>query len=307
MLKKVVIAFVFVLLFISLSSALTNKSTTGRAIECNPRYDCTEWSSCVDDFTTRVCKDIACGTEDITERKLCVSSSCTPNIQCGAWNSCVFTAKTSDIFESNIRFEGYQERPCIDYNNCTAPFTEEHSCKDTFPVKFITADHCGEKFLTLVDPTYSKPVTRINLAAWRYGKQLELSFVQGETSYCPSCANGIQDDNEEGIDCGPSCASCKSPHSPLVTYFSTILWILSLPILITLLRTSSGYKIWRLKALLNKGERALLRYNIPKANAIHERAVSLFSKLSDEEKAATKGLLHDYEFELKHLSKRKLL
>ncbi|MBX4211965.1 hypothetical protein KW787_00720 [Candidatus Pacearchaeota archaeon] len=299
------IAFLAGLLFLSLSQA-ANNTATGKAIDCNPQYTCEDWGNCIDDFQTRTCIDIACGNENITERRVCSvsNSSCTPNIQCGDWGSCTYTGKAEDVFSSSLNFEGYQERQCIDLGNCAAPSTEERFCQEGYPVKFIVADHCGEKFLTLVDPTYNKPVTRINLASWRYGEKLELGFVQGDKSYCPTCSDGIKDDDEEGIDCGPSCSACKPPRSPFIAYFSAFLWIGSLSIFLTLIGTSSFMRIRRIHVLIRKGEHALVKQNTGKAKKINARLLQLFSDLSPEEKLTVKNAVHDYEFKVQHLSKK---
>jgi len=72
---------------------------------CSPNWQCSVWSSCVDELQTRECIDLnSCGSESNrpSEQQEC-EVICNPNWQCSGWTSC-----------SN----GRETRGCVDINSC---------------------------------------------------------------------------------------------------------------------------------------------------------------------------------------------
>ncbi|RMD65849.1 hypothetical protein D6817_05350 [Candidatus Pacearchaeota archaeon] len=213
--KEIILLAFFVLGFLSASyaSAQGEGSASGEGIKyatCFPEYTCGAWSSCEGGLQTRVCVDKKCNNRDIVERKLCERpSTCVPDIQCGDWSECIYTDKTTDFFTGKIIFGGYRTRVCEDRNGCVERFEEEGVCSEVVKLELVKRKICDNEFLVAVEPKTKREVAKINLDRWRDG-QIGISFlVGGESGYCPSCFNGVQDNDETGIDCGGSCRPCS--------------------------------------------------------------------------------------------------
>lgn len=246
---------------------------------CTPDYVCADWGNCEKGIQIRNCTDIACGLPTNIERRLCTSQedSCKVKYQCSIWSECSYLSKTSDILASNIRFKGYSERACTDENNCADNFIEQKSCEDSFKVRFVKIEQCGVPFLVALDEKSNREVSEINLNAWKQRK-LNLAFVQSNFSYCPSCYDGVQNMDEQGIDCGGSCKECvKETGINEQIIFISSSWALSLLLLSGFIfssffdrKTKIKYLIYRAYRALDKKDKADLVSTINKIKAAYK-------------------------------------
>jgi len=136
------------------------------------------------------------------------SLSCTPQIVCGEWSQCSYTGKTEDVINGRIDFTGIRERSCKDVNNCIEGFVEETTCKESFQLEFTKITECDEEYLLARNPITKSIIAKINLDSWDE-RNLDIIFTQSQTRYCSSCYNGLEDNNEEGLDCGGDCKPCQ--------------------------------------------------------------------------------------------------
>ncbi len=264
--------------------------TSVSASACTPEYSCPDWNACEDGIQTRSCTDNVCGEEPLIERRLCSNDKleCNVKYQCSGWSSCSYLDKTQDILNSKIRFKGYQERLCSDINQCVENFAEQRSCEDSFKVKFVRAEQCGVSFLVALDVDSEREVSQISLDAWR-GQKLDISFVQSNFTYCPSCYNGLRDTQEDAIDCGGPCRSCTDEKgiSNQVLFISSS-WALSLLLIVGFIVSSFANKKARINYLIYKSYRALERGDKPGlAKNIH-RLRRVYRNLDEKQKALFK-------------------
>jgi hypothetical protein len=194
---------------------------------CSPNYVCDDWSACQQGLKTRVCTDTQCEKKDVTERSFC-ADKCTPNVQCDKWGPCIYTEKTDSVINGEIGFGGYHTRACRDLNKCIASFLQEGPCEENYKLQLSPAVLCGQKILAVIDPASDRKIANIDLEGWEKEGKFNLAFVQGDKKYCPSCYNAIKDSDEESIDCGGSCRSCRVETRFLSYLTITFLWIGSL-------------------------------------------------------------------------------
>jgi hypothetical protein len=274
---------------------------------CTPDYQCGDWSLCNDSMQLRVCRDVACGQQDIIERQLCTSEGgkCIPRLTCNEWTPCGYLQKTTDLFLNKISFSGIQTRECLDINSCVDNFTDERACSDSYNVNFVKITQCGETFMVALDINSNKPVSKISIDALRQ-RELNIAFIQGNFTYCPYCYNGLKDHDETGVDCGGSCKPCKDENISFV-YFVTIAWAASFVLLFILLFLLIGDKSYRLRFEFFRAYAALEEKNIEGAIKAEKRIKALYSKLPyEQQKSFAKELAHfssrlgDYIVSFKH-------
>lgn len=217
---------VFLLLLISIFIIGISTTVDAEDEECFPSYECGDWTPCENGFKTRACKDTNCGNRDIVERGFCSSPKCTPQIECGEWGPCTYTEKTDSLIMGEVNFGGYRTRLCDDLNDCIPRYYQEGPCEDSYQLKLSPIEECGQNLLAVIDPSSDRKIAKINLDRWKQGK-FDLSFVQGEKTYCPSCYNAVKDENEEKIDCGGPCKECGDDRIYLLPVAITFLWISS--------------------------------------------------------------------------------
>ncbi|MBU0467283.1 MAG: hypothetical protein KJ718_00610 [Nanoarchaeota archaeon] len=196
------------------------------AADCFPQYECTSWSACEDGLQSRTCEDKKCGRREIVERSFCDKPGCKPKLECDKWGPCIYTEKTDSFIKGKVSFGGYRNRVCEDANSCVERFIQEGTCKESYNLELTEITECNENFLAVIDPTSQRKIARINLDSWKL-KKLDLSFVQGEKEYCPSCYNVVKDSGEEKIDCGGDCRPCKKEQMFLLLISIISLWSLS--------------------------------------------------------------------------------
>lgn len=77
--------------------------------------------------------------------------------------------------------------------------------------------------------------------------KLGISFTQAKVKYCPACYDGINDENEDGIDCGGDCTPCKPESKPIlpvpIPIANLTLWALAAGLLIPIVKMSGAYSI----------------------------------------------------------------
>jgi hypothetical protein len=212
------------------------------AASCFPEYRCGSWSSCIDDFQTRICEDQKCERRNLTERKLCTEiPDCDPKIKCSSWSSCIYTERINDILEGKVSAGGYKERICSDLTGCVESFLEESICDEFYNASLVKIEE-DRTFLVTVDSMTNQPVAKINLDSWKSNK-LDIIFIQSTAVYPTSCYNVIKDVNEEKIDCGGPCKQCRQASifalsnlflmvvSWLFSAFFIFLWVIELSLI----------------------------------------------------------------------------
>ncbi|MBU0761120.1 MAG: hypothetical protein KJ858_05510 [Nanoarchaeota archaeon] len=215
--RKAALLFgVFILLLFQVSAAS----------DCSPQYHCSPWTECIDGLQSRTCEDTVCGRRDIVERSFCEKPGCKPKIECSPWTECIYTEKTDSLIEGKISFGGYRNRVCYDANDCVESFIQEGTCEESYNLELVEIQECDTNFLAVIDPVSERKIAKINLDSWKLN-QFDLTFVQGNVKYCPSCYNTIQDDSEEGIDCGGDCKPCEKERLFLLAFALFFLWTLS--------------------------------------------------------------------------------
>jgi len=217
-----------ILITLSILTLITLPPLAASQESCFPNYECGEWGVCIEGLESRTCLDQTCGRRAIVERRFCDIPNCKPRIECLEWSECIYTEKINNLIEGEIGFGGYHNRICRDSTGCVESFTEEKPCEEFFPLELEKVRECGTDVLVATDPISQRQVAKINLNSWLSSGRLDITFIQGETTYCPQCYNGIQDSNEEDIDCGADCKPCVNrivfPTKLAITTF----WLLSI-------------------------------------------------------------------------------
>jgi hypothetical protein len=253
---------------------------------CTPTYDCADWGECTDGIQIRKCAEMSCGLAPLIERKLCGENKneCKVKYSCTTWSSCTYLDKTNDILNNNINFKGYQERACIDENECVEGFAEQKSCEDIYKVKFVQIEQCGTPFLLALDAGSSKEVSQINLDSWR-SQRLDIAFIQSNFSYCPSCYNGFRDQNEEGIDCGGDCKSCTTEQGiSEQAFFIGSSWVTSALIFFAFIFSTFFNNRTRMRYLIYQAYKAVDRKDKVKLKVIISKIRRMQKDLSDDQK-----------------------
>jgi hypothetical protein len=196
------------------------------AADCSSNYVCKEWGKCLGGYQERICEDSACGMKDITERQFCgENEGCAPKIECLPWNECVYTEKINNFLQGEIKFGGYKTRTCSDASGCIETFVEESSCEEKYDLTVEKMQECGTNYLVVSDPSSKKVLAKIDLDSWK-SKRLDILFSDRRSS-CGGCFNAVKDGDEEGVDCGGSCAKeCKTQTEFPVEIVSFSSWIL---------------------------------------------------------------------------------
>ena len=182
----------------------------------------------------------------------------------------------------------------------------------TEPVFFGPADDESEiseqkEIYDVFDEETGERVALIQVQKGDIKSLADIIFTQerdAQILFSPSyCYNGLQDQNEEGIDCGGECDACSSwiPRA-----FPFVWWILLVGLLGLFIFSQRNHS---LSALMNlrMGSRALMQKDFRKALIYYQRLRKTFDKLSEKEKQLYRGRCLDYYKELKeNLAKRKI-
>jgi hypothetical protein len=196
-------------------------------LDCNTNWECTEWSSCdPDTYTqTRECQDLNnCGTEEgkPSEQQSCYpddeeedeeededeEEECIPQWSCGEWSECNADYTLLEIVEGETEFQGEQQRTCEDLGDCEDTKTEVRSCEIESPIRTRLVEWCGEEYIELIDKDTGELVARVKVGE---EEDVSIGFIVGDfVGYCDYCYDGVQNYDEQGVDCGgPGCPPCE--------------------------------------------------------------------------------------------------
>jgi uncharacterized membrane protein len=138
---------------------------------------------------------------------------CIEDWKCGPWNSC---------------FNGRQARGCSDLNACgTTQYRPDTEVSCFVPC--YTKWNCTEWSACTTSGTQTRVCTDAAQCGTRRG-------MSPTTQQCrDSCHDGLQNNDEEEIDCGGSCEACKRTEMPTREYAAANILCTLIPFLIILL------------------------------------------------------------------------
>jgi hypothetical protein len=210
---------------------------------CSESWNCGNWGECINGVRSRVCVDENnCGTTyNLPEQgQDCYSDGCVPDLVCPDWQECDAYYTFEDIIQGKPYISGETQRICEDREECEGPLMlQEKSCSLEVPIEIEKVKWCYEKYLEIYEVSSGrKLVSRIKEKEVSGTKQIDVNFIVGDFSgYCDFCYDGIQNYDEERVDCGGSCPSCvETPQKKtfLGDYIFSFLWILLLILIIIL-------------------------------------------------------------------------
>jgi len=143
---------------------------------------------------------------------------CVANWSCANWSECSVSYTAEDLLKTQGIVQGTQTRSCTNLNKCDVlqlEKVESRSCTKEIPVKAEETVWCGENYIEVYQKSDNQLVSRIkeSAAVGINAAVLDVEFSLtnlSKSDYCWWCYNGIQDQDETGIDCGGSCAPCRN-------------------------------------------------------------------------------------------------
>jgi hypothetical protein len=261
---------------------------------CVPSWNCTAWSSCSGGWIKRECSDLnRCGDESgkpieklpCTEEGRRRGGGCNSEFLCGNWSDCKYDYTISDVITGAAVSGGYQERMCMDIQECAENYSERRNCTSNVGIETRKEIVCGEEVLVGVNTNTNTPVTSLAIDAWK-AQRLDVLFTQSRTYYCPHCYNGIKDKGEEGVDCGGAdCKPCK-PENLYLWWLAWLLWIVSVLIFIPVVKMSrdDDKLIKAIRALIKDGEKALAERNRSRAMVNYRKIKWLYIQIANKRK-----------------------
>jgi hypothetical protein len=191
-------------------------------------YNCVDSSGC--GTTNYKPSQISCDVRDqlVSEETIISSdgSVCTPDWECGSWGSCDVSYNLNDILEGRSMANGVSQRECVDRTQCADDKEELKSCKLGIPIQAIKSQWCYEDYVEIYDTQSGELVSRIKeekVSEFSDFKRVDISFLNdGEGGLCSFCFDGVQNYDEEGVDCGGEyCGSCISIYD----FFDWLFWV----------------------------------------------------------------------------------
>ncbi|MCU0642028.1 MAG: right-handed parallel beta-helix repeat-containing protein [archaeon] len=272
------------------SNCGTNETQTRVCEMCMPNWTCTDFGNCTSQgIMQRTCTDSNnCNTEagKPDESIGCeYGRLCVPRIYCEDWGQCIYVDKVSDILQGTLSYTGYQERVCYDKNLCAENYTEYQNCTSGVELEMSKAEVCREDKLVAVNTRTNTPVTTINLESFK-SNEIDVSFVQSYSVFCPHCYNGIQDAGEEGIDCGGECRLCKPESRIPWGIIAWALWIMAALLLVPILKLlkEDDDIIAEIRKLISDGKAALKENEKKRASEDYRRIRYLFIQIQSSRK-----------------------
>jgi len=123
---------------------------------------------------------------------------CTPNWKCTAWGPC--------------NFGNFTYRRCIDYSGCDIKNYQHYMFENCTYIRNI---NCAENWDCNNWSICKDNIhTRLCLDMKNCGTNNTKPAESENCSAVPSCFNGIQDQNETGVDCGGPCGPCRNVEKP---------------------------------------------------------------------------------------------
>jgi len=181
---------------------------------CQEKWEC-EWSKCAGGYTVPTCKDLNnCGTSYTLPQKLeCTDGKgCIPDIQCDAWSECNIDYNFLDLVGGRIEdIQGSKSRVCRDKAGCVSDRAETRSCSVSVDIYTKRFTKCGVEFIGVYDRLDNELIARIEEGT-KDNPYLNIRLDGGDSIYCDYCFDGIQNGDEEGVDCGGSCEDCSDKY-----------------------------------------------------------------------------------------------
>ena len=196
--------------------------------EYSSPYDCTDLNGCGTEFDRP--NDLPCDSEELEEiiQQSLSGTGCSPEWDCEDWGICEADYDVEQVLLEDITLEGIQRRDCIDETNCLNDRTEKRSCNVAVPIETRQVEWCEEDYVEIYEKDTIKLVSRIKQEKIGFTEvnSFDILFITGEfTGYCDYCYDGVQNYDEEGVDCGgPSCPACVDDYS----FFDWLFWLLVL-------------------------------------------------------------------------------
>jgi len=184
--------------------------------------ECTQGArECVNEISYRICSadsegcmkwnTIGCAAGEICSGGYCgvgekgalgsiaTKYSCLPEWNCTEWSEC---AITYDI-EGNVK--GTQTRECNDLTGCMPSTIETQACIIEEPIDVSATSYDTSDVYDI----YKENTTALVARLTRELAGLDIYLTSAQLGGKPHCFNKVQDEDEEGIDCGGEyCASC---------------------------------------------------------------------------------------------------
>jgi len=182
--------------------------------ECVESWQC-QWSKCMGGFTTPTCVDLNnCGTDYDAPKKIrCFNSKCTPNIYCSTWSNCEVDYNFLDLVNLQLNdIKGIKRRTCRDKNSCAEDIEEVSQCSIGVDIYTKTFENCGIEFIGVYNCLDDSLIARIEQGTENNPYLNIILDEEKENLYCDYCFDGILNGDEEKVDCGGSCISCKEKY-----------------------------------------------------------------------------------------------
>jgi len=180
---------------------------------CQENWEC-EWSKCFGGYTTPTCKDLSkCGTSYNLPQKLpCADGKCFPDIECDAWSECEVDYNFLDLIGGRVdEIQGSKFRVCRDRSGCISDREETRSCSVGVDIYTRRFTKCGAEFIGIYNRLDNELIARIEEGTLD-NPYLNIRLDGGDSIYCDYCFDGIQNGDEEEVDCGGSCEDCSDKY-----------------------------------------------------------------------------------------------
>jgi len=181
---------------------------------CQENWEC-EWSKCSGGYTIPTCKDLnKCGTSHTLPQKLeCTDGrGCIPEIECDAWSECDVDYNFLDLVGGRVdEIQGSKSRVCRDRSGCISDREETRSCSVGVDIYTRRFTKCGVEFIGVYNRLDNELIARIEEGT-KENPYLNIRLDGGDSIYCDYCFDGIQNGDEEGVDCGGSCEDCSDKY-----------------------------------------------------------------------------------------------
>jgi len=181
-----------------------------------------KWSDCENGFSKPYdCVDLNnCGVD--SGKPLKKPCDCYSDWQCSDWGGCSITYEVSNVIKNEGAMIGYQERTCVDLNDCKDDKIEKQGCSLSVE---INTEKEGNT-IKIFDATTNVLVGLIKkeeIVGFEGLERVDISFIETSfTGYKPHCYNEIQDYDEEEIDCGGNdCPECEKP----ISFIDSLYWV----------------------------------------------------------------------------------
>ncbi|MCR4285249.1 MAG: hypothetical protein NUV97_04385, partial [archaeon] len=160
---------------------------------------------------------------------------CNPSWGCSEWKSCNAEYSFKDVLFDKRTASGIQERNCDDKTGCAYPKVESKPCLLDIPIEANLITKCFEDYVEVKEKESGKLISLVkqtDIMGISDFSKIDISFVKSfednNGDYCNYCFDGVQNYDEEEVDCGGSCKSCVSKFSffDWVFWLNMVLWIL---------------------------------------------------------------------------------